>query len=254
MKIVRSLLAGAVAATLAGALAAQAGAGTTPRADFTLDFGATKPGAPTTVRLRILYKGSSADAKPSPIRKIVIATPAGARYDTNALPRCGASNDQLMAEGDAACPPASRLGGGQLTAITGFGPPIDPFVGDSSIYNVDGGFAEIVKERSSQRPLGTDRFQIKGSRWIGNPPTTPGGPPDGETAVRRIDFTYAPKAPWAITPPSCPSDRRWRSTGTFTYADGVTVTVPDDTPCVRPATGHPRPRPRPDPGWHDSGR
>jgi hypothetical protein len=51
--------------------------------------------------------------------------------------------------------------------------------------------------------------------------------------VRKIDFTYAPKARWAITPRGCPKSRRWRSSGTFTYADGVTVRVPDRTPCKR---------------------
>lgn len=241
-------------ALLAAALPAAASAGSKPRADFALDFSARKPGVPTGIHLQILYKGSSSDAKPSPIRKIVIATPKGTRFDTSALARCGATDQELMAEGDAACPPASRLGGGQLTAITGFGPPVDPFVGDASIYNGDGEFMEFVKERSSGRPLGTDRLQIKGSTWIGHPPTTPGGPPDGETAIRRIDFTFAPKAAWALTPPTCGKNGRWRSTGTFTYADGVTVSVPDDTPCVRPP--HPRPGPRPRPGgsWHDSGR
>jgi hypothetical protein len=92
-----------------------------------------------------------------------------------------------------------------------------------------------VKEASSGKPVATDRFRIEGRTWTANPPDTPGGPPDGKTAVRRIDFTYAPKARWAVTPPGCPKGRRWHSSGAFTYADGVTARVPDATPCRRAA-------------------
>jgi hypothetical protein len=242
----------ALTAAVACVPAAAARAATTPRGDFRLDFGVHKPGKATTLELHIRYKGRDPAGKPSPIRHIVMRAPAGTRFDTTALPRCTAYDEQLRADGDSACPPGSHLGGGQLTAITGFGPPVDPFATDVSIYNADSSFVEIVKDRTSGRPLATDRFQIRGSTWIGNPPATPGGPPDGQTAVRDVDFTYAPKAAWAITPARCRTGR-WRTSATFTYADGVTTTIRDSIACTRRRPPHPDPPGPPDPPATDGG-
>lgn len=226
-------------ALAAAALADGAVAGSTPRADFSFDLSTRKPGARAAIHLQILYKGGTPEAKPSPIRRIVILAPRGMRFDSRALPACQASDDELRAQGDAACPAASALGGGVLTGMTGFGPPFDPVATDVTVYNTATGNVELVKEQSSGRTLATDRFKIEGRTWSASPPSTPGGPPDGETAVRRIDFKYAPKAAWALAPRRCPRDRRWRSTGIFTYQDGVTATVDDVTPCKR---RHRRPR------------
>jgi len=243
-------LAAATVALLTSPLLGTARAGSTSRGEFDMDFGARKPGRATSIHLRIRFKGRTPSAKPSPIRKVVIAAPQGTRFDTTALPRCTASNETLMAEGDSACPSGSRLGGGHLTAITGFGAPFDPFVTDVSIYNAPDEIVELVKDPSTGRPLAADRFQIRGSTWIGHPPATPGGPPDGQTAVRDIDFVYAPKARWATTPGKCGAAARWRSSGTFTYADGVTTKVPDSVPCAPPRRPDGGPGPSPgDDGW-----
>lgn len=229
----RTLKATAMAATGLALLASAAAAGSRPRADFSMDFSKQRAGAATAIHLRILYKGPDPKGKPSPIKRIVLQAPRGTRFDPKALPRCTATDQELMAFGEAACPPASRLGGGTLTAMTGF-PGVASTVGtDVTVYNTATGNVELVKEASSGKPVATDRFRIKGRTWTATPPDTPGGPPDGKTAVRRIDFTYAPKARWAITPRGCPKTRRWRSSGAFTYADGVTAHVPDTTRCRR---------------------
>ena len=221
------------ALVLAAAQADGAVAGSAPRADFSFDLSTRQPGARAAIHLQILYKGSTHDAKPSPIRRIVLLAPKGMRFNSGALPACEATDDELRTQGDAACPPASALGGGVLTGVTGFGPPFDPVATDVTIYNTATGNVELVKEQSSGRTLATDRFKIQGRTWSAHPPSTPGGPPDGQTAVRRIDFNYAPKAAWAVAPPRCRRDRRWHSTGIFTYEDGVTATVHDATPCKR---------------------
>jgi hypothetical protein len=233
----RSHLAVAGGATLLAAalLAHPAAGGSRPRADFAMDFSAKRPDAATAIRLKILYRGRDPHAKPSPIRRIVLKAPKGTRFDSGALPRCHASDQELMTYGDSACPAASRLGSGTLTAMTGLPGPAATVVTHVTIYNTATGNVELVKETSSGKPVATDRFRIQGRTWTAHPPDTPGGPPDGKTAVRRIDFTYAPKARWAVTPKGCPAGRRWRSTGAFTYADGVTARVPDRTPCTRPA-------------------
>jgi hypothetical protein len=229
-----SVRATALAVTGLALLAGPAAGGSRPRGDFAMDFSAKRPNAGTAIHLKILYKGPDPRAKPSPIRKIVLRAPRGTRFDSKALPRCHASDEELRAYSDEACPAASRLGSGTLTAMTGLPGPAGTVSTNVTIYNTPTGFVELVKEASSGKPVATDRFRIEGRTWTANPPSTPGGPPDGQTAVRKIDFTYAPKARWAITPRGCPRSRRWRSSGTFTYADGVKVIVPDRTPCRRP--------------------
>ena len=231
------VVAAAAVVMAAFAAASPADAGRTPRANFGMDFAARRPVSATAIHLTILYKGRDPNAKPSPIRKIVLNAPRGTRFHTAALPRCGASDQQLLAEGDAACPRASRLGSGTLTAMTGFPGPAGTVVTKVTVFNTATGNVEVVKEASTGKPVATDRFRIRGRTWIAHPPDTPGGPPDGKTAVRRIDFTYAPKARWAVTPPKCPSRGYWRSTAAFTYADGVTAHVSDRTPCKQPAHG-----------------
>jgi hypothetical protein len=223
-----------LAAAALALIAQPAAAGSRPRADFAMDFSAKRPNAATAIHLKILYKGRDPQGKPSPIEKIVLKAPRGTRFDSSALPRCHASDQELLAYGDSACPAASRLGSGTLTAMTGFPGPGATVVTHVTIYNTATGNVELVKEASSGKPVATDRFRIEGRTWTAHPPDTPGGPPDGKTAVRRIDFTYAPKARWAVTPRGCPSSRSWRSGGAFTYADGVTAKVPDRTPCRRP--------------------
>jgi hypothetical protein len=90
--------------------------------------------------------------------------------------------------------------------------------------------------------LGTDRLRIDGSTLTGAPPVTPGGPPDGETAVRQIDFTIERANGFVTTPPACPAGGRWVSTGTFGFKDGAEETLSSDAPCVRAPSTTPAPR------------
>ncbi len=87
---------------------------------------------------------------------------------------------------------------------------------------------------------GVDRLAVSGSTLTANPPFTPGGPPDGRTAPRRITFTIPARsgaggAPYITTPATCPSTGSWQTSGTFTFDDGVTETVTDATACTAAA-------------------
>src|SRR5689334_12551531 len=138
------------ALTVAVAVAAGAGAGaaiatTGQRADFALGFDTTKPATKAALVLHVAYKAKGdPDAKPSPIRKVVIAAPAGTRFDTKAVPPCKASDDELMAQGSGACPAESKIGAGTLTADTGFGPPADPVNADLTLFNTGDAVLEVV--------------------------------------------------------------------------------------------------------------
>ena len=218
------------------AVTGRAGATTGTRADFDLGYSPGSTGANAALVLHVVYKAAGdPNAKPSPIRKVVVAAAPGTRFNTGGVPKCDATNEQLQVEGRGACPPESRIGGGKLTADTGFGPPVDPLSGDLTLYNSGDAIIEVVTAPGTDRTVGIDRLKIDGSTLIGNPPKTPGGPPDGETAVRQIDFTIERATGFVTTPPSCPRSGRWISSGTFGFADGAEETVTSASACTRAA-------------------
>lgn len=212
-----------------------AAATTGKRADFSLGFSTQGRGATTALVLHAVYKAAGdPSSKPSPIRKVVVHAPAGTRFHTSAVAKCTASDDEIKAEGTGACPAESRIGAGKLTADTGFGPPIDPVAGDLTLFNSGTQIIEVVTAPGSDRTLGIDRLTINGPTLTAHPPVTPGGPPDGETAVRQIDFTIDRKTGYVTTPRSCPRSRRWVATGTFGFKDGAEETVRSRAACKRP--------------------
>jgi hypothetical protein len=235
----------ALAAAVVMASAGGAAATTGKRADFALGFSTKSRGARTALTLHVVYKAAGdANAKPSPIRKVVVRAPSGTRFHTGAVAKCTATDDELMAQGSGACPSGSRIGAGKLTADTGFGPPVDPVAGDLTLFNSGTAIIEVVTAPGTDRVLGIDRLAIGGSTLSGHPPTTPGGPPDGETAVRQIDFTVDRKTGFVTTPRTCPRSRRWISRGTFGFADGAEETLTSRAACKRPK---PKTKPRSSP-------
>jgi hypothetical protein len=210
------------------------------QSDFGVAFAPARPATTATFTLHIVYRDpADPDGKPSPIRHIAIAAPAGTVFGVGTVPACEATNQQIQLQGPAACPPDSQIGAGTLTAITGFGPPIDPFATKVTIFNDGHGWVEVVQDRQSGATLAIDRFVIHGRMLTANPPATPGGPPDGQTAVRTIDFTFPASRAFVTTPPKCPDGRTWRSTAAFTFADGSTQNVQSSTPCHSGSDGGP---------------
>jgi hypothetical protein len=183
--------------------------------------------------LGIVYRDPAhPNAKPSPVRRLVIWAPAGTVFAGSAVPRCQASDTELMTLGGSACPAASQVGAGTLVAVTGFGPPIDPYTTDLAAFNDGHGLAEVVSDQHTGLTVGTDRVEIEGSILSATPPAEPGGPPDGQTAVRAIDLRV-PNKGYVVTPPACPSGGSWRSYASFTFANGTTQTASAATPCSR---------------------
>ena len=202
-----------------------------PRAEMSLRFGNQKPGAVTSMHLGVLYRGAGEpDSKPSPIHSATIETPAGTRLASASIPPCAADDEEFSARGRDACPAESRLGAGTLTAITGFGPPFDPFPTDVTVFKTAEGWVEVVQRPGTSVGLGADRARIKGSTVVLSPPPTPGGPPDGRTAIRDVDLDF-PATGFVGAPPACPADGLWRARGAFTFEDGVTATATATTPC-----------------------
>jgi len=211
-------VAGAVAtavALTAGAAWAQGDYG-----DFAMDMGTKQPGAPATLQFDIVYRnGSDPNGKPPPISGAVFHLPEGTGIDTNAVPRCTATDEEIRAVGTGACPADSKVGSGKLTAITGFGPPADPANADVTIFNGDRQLIEVVTAPDTDRALGSDRVTIEGSTLTAHPPATPGGPPDGRTSVKEIHLMID-RTGYATAPPDCPSGGRWSYSSSYEFADG----------------------------------
>jgi hypothetical protein len=200
-------------------------------------FSSQTPGTGTGMTLHIRYTktGGDPDDKPSPIRRFQLDAPAGTVFHTGNRPHCEASDAQAMVQGPGACPNGSRIGNGTVTVVTGFGPPFDPFVSPTPVYNDGRGWLEVSQTPSSPAvTIAVTRLTVSGNRVSGPIGASPGGPPDGETAVSAVDLSFPASTGYIATPPTCPASGRWVATGTFGFADGTTQVVNGDTPCTRP--------------------
>jgi hypothetical protein len=231
-------LAGAAASATAGPAAAsqQVAGGTTT----VFAFGERRPLTATDLTLQISYRDpDDPDAKPPAVRSLVIDAPPGTRFDAEAVPVCRATDEELRVLGRAACPAGSVVATGTLTAVTGLGPPIDPFVTDAVVFNGGSELIETFSAAGTDGPLlAIDRVGVSGSRLTGNPPAVPGGPPDGNTAVRDIDLRFARNG-FVVTPDECPADGLWRTNAFYGFADGTSQTASSTTPCEAVATAGP---------------
>src|SRR4051794_5538385 len=226
-----------LAVMLAAAAAAAPGASAGPRADYKQMFTTQVPGKSTGTDTRILYKNpNDPEAKPIPIRREVFTFPAGTTYDESVVPDCNASDAEIMLLGTSACPPESRLGGSiGDTSMTGFG-------GETAV-DVDGwdqGGDLVLWGRDHQFGIGAvAHARRKGQVVTVEVPRTPGGPPDGENALRRVHHVFparsAGKRAYSRTPRKCPKSGAWTFKAAFTFADGVVEHDVYRMRCKRPA-------------------
>jgi hypothetical protein len=223
---------GSVAA-LALAPAAHAG----PRADYKQMFTTPVPGESTGTDTQILYKHPlDPDAKPIPVRREVFTFPEGTTYDESVVPDCTASDVELMLLGRGACPEESWMGGSVGdTSMTGF-----PGTGETPL-DVDGwddGGDMLLLGGTHDPPqikLVT-RARRSGQVITVEVPRAPGGPPDGENALRRVHHVFPARSlgdrAFMRTPPTCPASGAWEFRATFTFADGAVEDDVYEMPCV----------------------
>ncbi len=223
----------AVVAVTAAALAPGAQAGV--RADYKQMFTTSIPGTSTGVDTQILYKHpSDPNAKPIPVRREVFTFPAGTTYDESVVPDCTASDLELMVLGKSACPPDSWMGGGQGdTMMTGF-----PGAGETAmdLDGWDNGGELVLLGGPHDAPIRqVVRARREGQVVTVNAPRSPGGPPDGESALRRIHNVFPARSlgerAFMRTPPTCPESGVWTFTAQFTFADGVVEEGVSRMPC-----------------------
>jgi hypothetical protein len=217
------------------ALAASPPTGSTLSRAFTTAV----PASPTGVALGVTYRQpGDPQAKPPAVTGVRIGLPTGTTVHLGAVPVCSASDPTIELLGDAACPRASRVGSGTLSAVTGFGPPVDPFRADIGVFNDASGFVEVVTLPGMSLPALDTRVTVTGDTLTAQVPPIPGGPPDFHTAVRDIALTFSASNGYVTTPPSCPPTHQWESTAQFSFADGTAQSAIATTPC-KPLTTAP---------------
>jgi hypothetical protein len=225
-----------LAAVVAAALPAAAGAG--PRADYKHTFSTPVPGASTGSDTQIFYKHpDDPEAKPIPVRQEVFTFPKGTQFDSSVVPDCTASELELQLLGEMACPPDSRIGGGEEgTFMTGF-----PGAGETpmEIDAFDDGSAFLVLGSPQGFPLRmVTRARRQGRVVTVDAPRMPGGPPDGESALRRVHNVFDARSlggrAYIRTPSVCPPSGMWTFRARFTFADGVAEENISRMPCRRP--------------------
>jgi hypothetical protein len=233
----RTLALAVIALLVAGAVAAvppAASAGS--RADYQQMFTTPVPGASTGIDTRIVYKHpDDPEAKPIPVRQEMFTFPKGTTFDGSAVPDCTASDTELQAFGEAACPPESHIGSGHDgTFMTGF-----PGDGETpmnlEMFDTATGFVVIGSPRDFPMMRMVARGTREGRVITVNAPRMPGGPPDGESALRRIHNVFEARSvgdrAYVRTPPVCPESGYWRFSVSFTWADGAITNHADRMPC-----------------------
>lgn len=235
-----------VALALAAALApvSAAAAEPTARVEYGDMFTTRTPGAPSgRLFFDEFFDARDAGAKPPAVQHFHFELPKGARFDTTAVPACGATDAQLMAQGADACTPGSQVGTEVFSFDTGADGPNRLVTSDITFLNDPGQLIILTQERETgsrvvvRATLGrdTEDFDIS---------PLPGTPPEGG-ADKREDGTYpvstGPEGrSWLTTPPTCPASGKWTFRAVYTFRNGEKVVKTSDSPCDRPAATAPR--------------
>lgn len=182
------------------------------------------------------------DGDPPFMRGMTFYFPKGMRRDTRVPDRCKASDLELHVRGAAACPPGSRLGGGEVDSR---------FLGFPSTLEVDvfNNTNEVVMLARSPVVASVTRGKIgrDGSVAFRSPTCFPSVQPVGcpaDTALQlgsRITLDpYTRKSgdrvrSYMTTPSSCPRSGRWRTRVRFWWDNGFEETLVNRHPCRRRA-------------------
>ncbi|MFL5842257.1 MAG: hypothetical protein ACJ77Z_17555, partial [Thermoleophilaceae bacterium] len=227
-----------VVAVVTAALASNAYAGA--RVDYKQMFTTPLPGTSTGTDTWLLYKNpNDPTTKPIPVRREQFTFPDGTTYDDSVVPFCHASDLELMLLGTSACPADTWLGGdvGEDTVMAGF----DKSEQRLDVNGWNNGPNDMIMLGGSH-DIKPWRFVTHVRRGSGQTRTaeiahSPGGPPDGETALRRIHHVFGARnlgdRGYMRTPPTCPPSGEWTFKGQFTFADGVVEADRYDMPCQR---------------------
>jgi hypothetical protein len=170
----------------------------------------------------------------------VIELPPGTSVDDSVPELCEASDQELIATGAGACPEGSVIGGGELDVDTGIDGPARTLANTVTVFNAEGQLILLLDSTSGAPRRLVTRSVVEGRTITTEVPPTPGGPPDGFAAIKRVRLRLEPVsrggASYLTTPPICPAGGSWTTTLTFTYRDDGSYAVASPSPCAQRAS------------------
>jgi hypothetical protein len=237
----RHVMLAVVAAIALSAIAAPAVAEPPRLAKYVDRFTTDRPGASSGRHAETdLVNPADADGKPASFSHVRVEFARGTVVDTRAVPRCSASDAELMASGASACPPPTRVGKGQIDLDTGVPGPGRHLLIDVVFVNADHQLVFVTTQRSNGARVILRGHYSHGNRLDVDVPLVPGTPPDGAAETHElIDLAARSSGGKAYmrTPRNCPRSGRWTNAVTYTFRDGVTQTFKTHTPCRRARGG-----------------
>jgi hypothetical protein len=198
---------------------------------FGLTFSSATPGAPSGLDVSATWSDSGAvNGVPKAVTKMEFVGHPGTRFDTSALPRCRASDEDIANLSVRACPRSSRIGSvkGEGLIVTG-----SPFSTVATLFNAPRQIIVIVRLVDDGRLITYFRDDVRRSSVAVNL-KIPGGVAltKFEAHLPRYHRRYKGKRrAYLRTPSTCPPSGLWTTTAVFTYRDGSTEKRTAATPC-----------------------
>ena len=196
-----------------------------------LTFSSATPGSPTGLDVIATWTDpGGANGVPKAVTKIEFVGNPGTKFDTSALPRCRASDEDIANRSVRACPRSSKIGSvkGQGVIVTG-----NPFNTIATLFNGRREIIVIVRLVDDGRLVTYFRDDVKGGTVAVNL-KIPGG-----VALTRFEAhvprhyrkLHGKRRAYLRTPPTCPPSGVWTTTVVFTYRDASKEQRTTTTPC-----------------------
>jgi hypothetical protein len=213
------------------------------RQSFSGTFTTTEPATSTGYVLAIDYRDpANPEGKPPAVARVEQIL-SGIEVNTLAMPRCFAGDAQIETQGESACPPETRVGGGTLSADFGGGSPrvIENRV---TVFNANNEFILFTESTNVPGPpiRTSTRIHVDDANWVTEAPPLPApSPSDPYISIKSVRLTIDAhdehlRKPYILSPKSCPESGVWTNTANFTYRDGVTESASSTSACdPRPA-------------------
>jgi hypothetical protein len=196
-----------------------------------LTFSSATTGSPSGLDVHASWSDPGAvNGVPKSVTKMKFVGHPGTRFDTTALPRCRASDEDIANRSVRACPRASKIGSvkGQGLIVTG-----NPFNTIATLFNARREIIVIVQLVDDGRLVTYFRDDVRRSSVEVNL-KIPGG-----VALTKFDAhlprhfrkVHGKRRAYMRTPLTCPPSGLWTTTAIFTYRDGSTEQRSAATPC-----------------------
>ena len=195
-------------------------------------FASATPRAPTGLDVTATWSDpGAAHAVPKAVTKMRFAGPPGTKFDTAALPRCRASDEDIANLSLRACPRGSIIGTvkGEGVIVTSG----NPFNTVATLFNARRKIIVVVTLVDDGRLITYFRDDVRGGAVDVNL-KIPGGVALTKFQAhlpRHFRRYKGKRRAYLRTPPKCPAAGVWTVQATFDYRDGSTQQLASNTPC-----------------------